>query len=107
MNYFSDSAFLTTGTPLILNIFSNSYMYPIWQYVHKMNIFPIFQSLDPKSFFPLTEDEFECIAADEVDKDLAVIGKPYRVRIELRHNRVGVVLHALKLNKKLMTVISH
>ena len=73
-----------------------------------MNIFLIFQSLDPKSFFfPLTEDEFECITADEVDKDLAVIGKPYRVRIELRHNRVGVVLHALKLNKKLMTVISH
>ena len=54
------------------------------------------QSLDPKSyFFPLTEDEFECIADEDADKDLPTIGNPYRVRIELRHNQVGVVLHAL------------
>jgi len=43
--------------------------------------------------FLLHEDEFDCIKSSNA-VDLPTIGKPYRVRIELRHNQVAVVLHS-------------
>ena len=41
----------------------------------------------------LHDDEFDCIESSDAI-DLPTIDKPYRMRIELQHNQIAVVLHA-------------